>query len=783
LDTWKVELTNAARTSKVRFESVELVSNEAHARALIALLQAFVDDPAGLIFAEPRTPSRLPGENARPTDALIIHPDLGAFLVEVKGWIVDEISQIEAGTIFRRVGGYEEARNPWKQAQDASAQLQKATRKVVQRRGLAAKEVPHFDWVVAFPNISKASWLEKGYDKSLHEGEALFAEDLADPQTLLLRLKLYVKAKASWRLPFSREQLDHVREALGSSEVIGQRRQREPGPTNEKLGDRIAAIELKDKRLSVEQQRLIEARFDGRPQLIRGVAGSGKSIVLVKNLARLIDRKVNREQLSLLGESETKRFLVVCYNRTLVPFLRELFEESFRALTYRDPPPRVTVDIFYMNGLLYELSTKRGGPLTYQNVGDYKKHGDEKMRHIAAHNSNQIDLLAKTNPTLLRRLQYDAVYVDEGQDLFDEEYLLLMRLLREDRETGLRNIVIFYDDAQNLYGLPRPTWSNLGIQITGGRTSVMKTCFRNTRPTIEFAFNLLLGVTAETRVTTKQFADVAHLKENGLVVELSDRWQVRFADRSEGLTPDVQLFDTREQEVLWIAAKVNHLILDERVRSEDILVLFHGPSENLIFPDLEAALMRTCTSIGRLRKPFGKAGNPEKDKYIFENGALTTTTVQSAKGYDCPIVILAGADLFSTDTEGRASFYVGATRAKIRLLVSGLRGRNSLADEAKGVAELLATPATANIEASSAQPKEEGDKPSDISTMKLLRKGDIVRHPAYGVGEVLEDGVPKFLRSQGLHDQSVRVQFEDFVKDIGAAGIAGLIPVQGSADR
>ncbi len=782
MDTWKVELTNAARTSKVRFESVELVSNEAHARALIALLQAFADDPAGLIFAEPRTPSRLPGENARPTDALIIHPDLGAFLVEVKGWIVDEISQIEAGTIFRRAGGYEEARNPWKQVQDASAQLQKATRKVIQHRGLTTKQIPHFDWVVAFPNISKASWLEKGYDKSLHESEALFAEDLADPQALLLRLKLYVKSKASWRLPFSREQLDHVREALGSSEVISQRRQREPGPTNEKLGDKIAAIELKDKRLSAEQLRLIEARFDGRPQLVRGVAGSGKSIVLVRNLARLANRELNREQLSLLGGTEEKRFLIVCFNRSLVPFLRGLFEESFRALTYGDPPPGV-VDIFYMNGLLYELSTDRGGPLTYQNIRDYKKHGDEKMRHIAAHNSNQIDLLAKTNQNLLRRLQYDAIYVDEGQDLFDEEYLLLMRLLREDRETGLKNIVIFYDDAQNLYGLPRPTWSNLGIQITGGRTSVMKTCFRNTRPTIEFAFNLLLGVTAETRVTTKQFADVAHLKENGLVVELPDRWQIRFADRSEGPAPDVQLFDTREQEVLWIAAKVNHLILDEKVRSEDILVLFHGPSENLIFPDLEAAIRSACTSIGRLRKPFGKAGNPEKDKYIFEDSALTTTTVQSAKGYDCPIVILAGADLFSTDTEGRTSFYVGATRAKILLLVTGLRERNSLADEAKVVAELLTTPATANIRASPAQPpKEEDDKPSDISTMKLLRKGDIVRHPAYGVGEVLEDGVPKFLRSQGLHDQSVRVQFEDFVKDIGAAGIAGLVVVQGSAD-
>ena len=152
------------------------------------------------------------------------------------------------------------------------------------------------------------------------------------------------------------------------------------------------------------------------------------------------------------------------------------------------------------------------------------------------------------------------------------------------------------------------------------------------------------------------------------------------------------------------------------------------------------------------------------------------TTVESAKGYDCPIVILAGADLFTADTEGRASFYVGATRAKTHLSVTGLRGRNSLADEAKAVTELLATPVMADIQAMPAQPpKRGGDQRSDLSTMKLLRKGDTVKHPAYGVGEVLADGVPKFLRSQGMHDQSVRVQFREFVKDIGAAGIAGLV--------
>jgi superfamily I DNA/RNA helicase len=85
------------------------------------------------------------------------------------------------------------------------------------------------------------------------------------------------------------------------------------------------------------------------------------------------------------------------------------------------------------------------------------------------------------------------------------------------------------------------------------------------------------------------------------------------------------------------------------------------------------------------------------------------TTVDSAKGYDCPIVILAGADLFWTDKEGRASFYVGATRAKTVLFVTGVKGGDTLADKAKTVGELLATAISA-----SAIPSKAGDRQAPV---------------------------------------------------------------------
>jgi predicted nucleic-acid-binding Zn-ribbon protein len=61
---------------------------------------------------------------------------------------------------------------------------------------------------------------------------------------------------------------------------------------------------------------------------------------------------------------------------------------------------------------------------------------------------------------------------------------------------------------------------------------------------------------------------------------------------------------------------------------------------------------------------------------------MTISTIASAKGYDAPVVFLIGADELATDLQGRASFYVGATRAKLSLFISGTKQRTAgLLDE------------------------------------------------------------------------------------------------------
>ncbi|MBV8113203.1 MAG: ATP-binding domain-containing protein, partial [Silvibacterium sp.] len=203
-------------------------------------------------------------------------------------------------------------------------------------------------------------------------------------------------------------------------------------------------------------------------------------------------------------------------------------------------------------------------------------------------------------------------------------------------------------------------------------------------------------------------------------------------------------------------------------------------------------------------KPYGESSNPDKDKYIFEDDCLTLATVEAAKGYDSPIVFLMGADLFGETVESRARFYVGATRAKMHLFVTGIRGQG-FAEEAVAVSNLLAssvspainTPPVVTVDHAKTpenplpsktsipvrSTRKEIQAPSRAATPSApllqaftpsFRRGAAVQHPRYGAGRVVQDGVRKYLSSQDRWEEDVRVQFGGTIKKL-EAGSDGLV--------
>jgi superfamily I DNA and RNA helicase len=451
---------------------------------------------------------------------------------------------------------------------------------------------------------------------------------------------------------------------------------------NGSLRGEIDALTARPRVLSAEQAELAELNWDGRPQIVRGVAGSGKTLVLAHNLARRVARcrRDEREH-----GHPPRRVAAVCFNRSLVPLIKSWTRECYTKLPSSPGRGNGVVEIAHVNRFLFKMSRREGGPLTYCRVN---ADDPEDARRRAGH---YLDQVADLRPSgSLDRILWDTIYVDEGQDCTEEEYRLLLELLRPDPQTGEKNLVVFYDNAQNVYARVPPVWSSLGIHVTGGgRSRVMKECHRNTRQVVEFGMNVLLGSCAPegVRVTTRAFADFDTLRRDSLVSEECGVVLVGFA-RRKGQRPCVREFPDRAGELDWVAGEVARMVGDEGVRPEEIMLL----SERQECAEAAAA------AVGRrFGGPIGFScphREEQKDAEVIRPGHVTSTTTRSAKGYDAPVVFLVGADTFPPSNEGRASFYVGCSRARVRLHVTGMTTPGTLLGESLAVAERLGGPSS-----------------------------------------------------------------------------------------
>jgi hypothetical protein len=132
--------------------------------------------------------------------------------------------------------------------------------------------------------------------------------------------------------------------------------------------------------------------------------------------------------------------------------------------------------------------------------------------------------------------------------------------------------------------------------------------------------------------------------------------------------------------------KIRALVQEHKVLPSDILILYktHQTHRN----KLAEKLMPVLGTHGTLR--FVDAENRSaKNQPLMEECALKVSTIASAKGYDAPVVFLIGVDELDTDASGRASFYVGATRAKMCLYVSGTTANTGLVDEVLAASQSL----------------------------------------------------------------------------------------------
>jgi hypothetical protein len=201
--------------------------------------------------------------------------------------------------------------------------------------------------------------------------------------------------------------------------------------------------------LDREQERLAR-RLDGGYRVIRGVAGSGKTLVLVYRARSLAESFPNW------------KILLTCYNICLSKALEQ--EVRLRSQS----KGQANIEVRHIDSVAAQILNRAG------------------LRTPRAETPDDWARLRKMALETLRRHRdlaaYDAVFVDEGQDFDGLGLDLAWALLRDGRD----HFVIALDAAQNIYR-KRARWNPPGLTARG-RTTLLRTNYRNTKEILEFAW-------------------------------------------------------------------------------------------------------------------------------------------------------------------------------------------------------------------------------------------------------------------------------------------------------
>ena len=420
-----------------------------------------------------------------------------------------------------------------------------------------------------------------------------------------------------------------------------------------RMGDQFAQRRGLKPILSQEQQRLTNLELDGKPRLVRGVAGSGKSVVLCNWLAKTAKRLVDHSGGKQNGCGH-KRIWAVYANRSLHRLLRESVESAWNALfegELLDKPafPWQSVELLHVKDVLSGMLP--AADLSIDRFGfDYDRAAAEFLNRQDA-------------SKLLPRCS--ALFIDEAQDMGPATLRLLLSVVEQaDKDDdNSRSAHIFYDNAQNVYGTKTPKWSDFGLDMRG-RSTIMRESFRSTTPITELAVNVLDRLTHEDERKDQQ-----ELLSLGLLEQANrdgeDWLSVKF-NQINGPKPIYHSFDDRLGEMNSIARHLRHLIEADGISPNDICMIYNGKAQE----SLESLLAPRLADIG-VELSFQKNRSFER-----QPNTLVATTPHSFKGYESEVVVIPCVDHYVA-TKGKLlanSLYVAMTRARSLLGIYGVSG-------------------------------------------------------------------------------------------------------------
>ncbi|MBS4097268.1 MAG: NERD domain-containing protein/DEAD/DEAH box helicase [Sulfuricella sp.] len=400
------------------------------------------------------------GPFGRHPDFVVLHPHQGIVVLEVKDWHRDTIvgatsKHVELLTPQGTVSvesPFEQVRNYMFHVMDT---LKREPLLVNESGSFKGKPVFSFGHGVAFTNITRKQFEQTDLHEVFPPERCIFRDEMSenvDPDAFRERVWRMVSPRIGPAL--SLPQIDRVRARLFPEIRVTQIALPFDEPTDETspADDRMLTV------MDMQQELLARSMGEGH-RIVRGVAGSGKTLILAfraEQIARAAARPV----------------LLLSYANGISGRLENAMQD-------RGVEDKVIVSTFH--SWCFRMLRDYGLPIPNQK--DFPDSSDRYAASVQA-------VLDASERGLIPGGQYDAVLIDEAHDFEPQWLALAAKMVNPDTKA----LMIVYDDAQAIYkGRKRPVWKQLGIEAAG-RTTVLKMNYRNTAQILRFARKFVADV-------------------------------------------------------------------------------------------------------------------------------------------------------------------------------------------------------------------------------------------------------------------------------------------------
>jgi hypothetical protein len=567
-------------------------------------------------------------------DFIILAPGFGMLILEVKGWYANSVTCADHHFFeikYKNDDGTEQVKaqkSPLRQGHDYFA-------KVTDKLGaysILQQTKGNYRGRLVFPigvgavmsNITESQARERGIDGVLEKPQIAYRDEFLEwknlsPEALIDRLKSMFKVNFSFPA-LTEDQISTVRGILhpvGIREVLATQRSVPEGV--ELLPDSSVIVTL-----DLGQEKLARNLGDGH-RLVSGVAGSGKTLILLARAKIIADR------------SPDQRILILCFNITLAAHLRSLLHADSQNPQYKE-----RIDVMHFNAWAKSIIHRLPNPNNFDSGEEYDRFLGEKV--LATLQKHPLDQ------------RWDSVLVDEAHT-FDPSWFPCCVEAVKDPQNG--DLLIVSDRNQSLYKRPKFTWKSVGIKAQGSRSRRLKQNYRNTQEILSAAWSVVEPISSEA--TTSEDVTFPVVKPSAAL--------------RRGTKPKLHLAQSKAEAVEALIQQVKQFAESGYALGEIAILYRQYTHKN---SDLFTEMLVRLNQLG-LRTYWVTENESTKHIYNVSQPGIRIITSLSSLGLEFKIILLLWveqfADCCNSDLEeasmARRQLYVAMTRAQDELHLFG----------------------------------------------------------------------------------------------------------------